>query len=175
MAVPTALPVPVSSARRKLSFKDKHALETLPREMAALEAEIAQLSTKLSDPAWSRDASRLGELTHKLGDAQARLAAAEERWLELEILREELAWLTRAHTVVRNVRPVPLLNRTTVSARGVGGPKHEVRVSDTTRQKGQTPARTTAARIKSLARRYQSFSCAQPPRQPWRGYRRPQV
>jgi ATP-binding cassette subfamily F protein uup len=39
-----------AAARRNLSFKDKHALEVLPGEIAALEAEIARLQTVMSDP-----------------------------------------------------------------------------------------------------------------------------
>src|SRR6185503_10077436 len=38
------------AARRRLSFNDKHALETLPARIAALEAEIAMLSKLIADP-----------------------------------------------------------------------------------------------------------------------------
>src|SRR5699024_2753586 len=39
-----------TQAQRKLSFKDKHALETLPGEIAALEAKQADLAKALADP-----------------------------------------------------------------------------------------------------------------------------
>jgi hypothetical protein len=38
------------ATRRKLSFKDKHALEVLPGKIAVLEAEIARLQTVMSGP-----------------------------------------------------------------------------------------------------------------------------
>src|SRR5690606_8200746 len=41
---------PPPQARRKLSFKEKHALETLPGEIDRLDAEIAALGKALSDP-----------------------------------------------------------------------------------------------------------------------------
>jgi ABC transport system ATP-binding/permease protein len=83
---------PVQSAKRKLSFKDKHALETLPKEIAALQARIAQLQRKLDDPAfYARDANGFADTTQSLADAQAKLAGAEDRWLELELLSEEIS------------------------------------------------------------------------------------
>ena len=39
-----------SAPKARLSFKDKHALETLPARIAALEAEIAKLSKTIADP-----------------------------------------------------------------------------------------------------------------------------
>jgi ATP-binding cassette subfamily F protein uup len=79
-------------AKRKLSFHEKHALETLPKEIDALQARIRALHARLDDPAfYARDADAFAAATGELAAAQAQLAAAEERWLELEILREELA------------------------------------------------------------------------------------
>ena len=46
-----------STQKRKFSFKEKHALETLPKTIAKLEAEIGRLSTVLADPATARDAT----------------------------------------------------------------------------------------------------------------------
>jgi ATP-binding cassette subfamily F protein uup len=77
--------------KRKLSFKDQHALEKLPAQIAALEAEIATLHDALSDgKLYAREPKRFADLTAKLEAAQADLAAAEARWLELEMMREEL-------------------------------------------------------------------------------------
>ena len=79
------------STSAKLSFKDKHALETLPKEMAALEAEIKKLQAVMTDPQlYSRDPKRFAETSDALAAAQGKLGAHEERWLELEILREEI-------------------------------------------------------------------------------------
>ena len=82
---------PGSGPRRKLSFKDKHALETLPRTISALEAEMTALSKRLGDPdLFSRQPNVFSEATLRLTEAQLELAQAEEQWLELEMLREEL-------------------------------------------------------------------------------------
>ncbi|HEX4532785.1 MAG TPA: ATP-binding cassette domain-containing protein [Rhizomicrobium sp.] len=78
--------------QKKLSFKDKHALETLPAHMTALEKEIAVLQAALADATlYSRDPKAFAAASAKLEKAHAELAASEERWLELEMLREELS------------------------------------------------------------------------------------
>jgi ATP-binding cassette subfamily F protein uup len=77
------------SAKRKLSFAEKHALDTLPSRIAALTAEISVLQAQLSDSAlYARDPKRFMEATAKLEGAEGELNAAETRWLELEMLRE---------------------------------------------------------------------------------------
>jgi ATP-binding cassette subfamily F protein uup len=79
------------SERKRLTFKDKHALETLPKTIAALQAEIGKLAAQLDDPAlYARDRKRFDQTSAALADAQQKLADAEERWLALEILREEI-------------------------------------------------------------------------------------
>ncbi len=94
-AEPARRPAPASArtarpASRKLSFKDKHALERLPGEIAALEAEIRRLREVLGDGTlYGRDPARFARSTDALAAAEAALAAAEERWLELELLRDE--------------------------------------------------------------------------------------
>jgi ATP-binding cassette subfamily F protein uup len=80
------------SAKRRMTFKDKHALESLPKTIAALQAEAAALQAKLSDPEfYARDRAGFEKVTSDLGELQHRIATAEEQWLQLEILREELA------------------------------------------------------------------------------------
>ncbi|HYZ63494.1 MAG TPA: ABC-F family ATP-binding cassette domain-containing protein [Acetobacteraceae bacterium] len=89
-APPAARPSPRTPSR-KLSFKDKHALENLPGQMEALQAEIGRLQAKLADPDLYRtDPSAFRAATDALARAERELAQAEERWLELELLREEL-------------------------------------------------------------------------------------
>ena len=79
------------AAKRRLSFKEKHALETLPGEIATLEARQAALAKELDAPdLYTRDRARFTELSNALADVQGKLAAAEERWLELELLRSEI-------------------------------------------------------------------------------------
>ncbi len=79
------------SETKKLSFKDKHALETLPGKMDALRASMEEMKAALADPAlYARDPKRFTSLSEKLGQATTELAGMEDRWLELEILRESL-------------------------------------------------------------------------------------
>jgi ATP-binding cassette subfamily F protein uup len=86
-----APPAQAAKAKRKLSFKEKHALNTLPETIARLETEIAALGAKIADPAlYAKDATAFNSATTRLGQAQSEHAAAEEQWLELELLREEL-------------------------------------------------------------------------------------
>jgi ATP-binding cassette subfamily F protein uup len=91
----TTTPSPGSAApapRRKLSFKEKHALEALPKAIAQLNTEASALSARLEDPTfYARDRSGFEQASEQLGDLHRKIAAAEEQWLELEILREELA------------------------------------------------------------------------------------
>jgi ATP-binding cassette subfamily F protein uup len=80
------------ASRRKMKFKDKHALETLPKTIAGLQVKADELQEKLGDPQfYVRDRAGFEKVTTDLGETQRKLAAAEEQWLELEILREELA------------------------------------------------------------------------------------
>jgi ABC transport system ATP-binding/permease protein len=79
-------------SKRRLMFKDKHALETLPKTIASLQVEMKELQTKLDDPGfYARDREGFEKVTVQLGELQQKVAAAEEQWLELEILREEIA------------------------------------------------------------------------------------
>lgn len=78
-------------ARRKLTFKDKHALETLPAKMASLHDEIAKLETKLADPElFARDPKAFEKAMTRHQKSKAEITQAEEQWLELEMLKEEL-------------------------------------------------------------------------------------
>ncbi len=79
-------------AKKRLSFNEKHALETLPAKITALEKEIAGLQKRLADPAlYGKDRQAFDTASAALVKAQGALADAENRWLELEILREQVA------------------------------------------------------------------------------------
>jgi ATP-binding cassette subfamily F protein uup len=88
-------PKPAAAAaapKRRLSFKDKHALETLPDEIAAMREKARTLQAKLHDPDfYNRDRAGFQTTTAELADLQSKIGAAEERWLELEMERETLA------------------------------------------------------------------------------------
>ncbi|MBO6519520.1 MAG: ATP-binding cassette domain-containing protein [Rhodospirillales bacterium] len=82
---------PRNNAKQRMTFKDKHALETLPGRIAELETENARLQAKLADPSFfQRDAAGFDADSRKLADVSRELADAEEEWLRLEMLREEI-------------------------------------------------------------------------------------
>jgi ATP-binding cassette subfamily F protein uup len=84
-------PRSANTGKRRLSFNEKHALETLPGRISALQADLRRLQDELSDPTlYVRDRRAFAKATEALGATQAELSAAEERWLELELLREEI-------------------------------------------------------------------------------------
>jgi ATP-binding cassette subfamily F protein uup len=77
--------------KRRLSFNEKHALETLPKTIEKLQAEIARHQRLLDDPdLYRKDRKKFDDASAAIAAAQAELAAAEDRWLELEVLREEI-------------------------------------------------------------------------------------
>ncbi|MEJ0074899.1 MAG: ATP-binding cassette domain-containing protein [Alphaproteobacteria bacterium] len=82
---------PASAPKTRLTFKDKHTLETLPARIASLEAEIATLSKTIEDPAlYAKDRAAFDNASAALAKAQTDLSAAEDEWLRLEELREQV-------------------------------------------------------------------------------------
>ena len=77
--------------KRKLNFNEKHALETLPGTIATLEIEIGRLQKLMADTTlYARDRATFDQVSSAMTAMQSELAAAEERWLELELLRDEI-------------------------------------------------------------------------------------
>ena len=71
--------------------RDQHALHLLPGQTVAFEAEVANLHERLSDPDFfRRDPAGFARPSEAPTAAEADLAAMEERWLELELLREAM-------------------------------------------------------------------------------------
>ncbi len=91
-AVPkAAASAPTAAAsKRKLSFNEKHALETLPKKIDALQAEAAKLNTAVAGDLYTRDPKLFAKATARLEEVAREIGEAEERWLELEMLREEI-------------------------------------------------------------------------------------
>jgi ATP-binding cassette subfamily F protein uup len=88
---PASQASPLRQPAKKLSYKQKFALETLPGKIENISASIAALEAKLADPGlYQRDAKVFSGLSAALDKERAALAAMEEEWLELEMLREEL-------------------------------------------------------------------------------------
>jgi ATP-binding cassette subfamily F protein uup len=80
-----------SPAKRKLGFKEKHALETLPAKLDAWRAEAEKLQAALADPKlFARDPENFKKTATALEKTQTAIAQGEEEWLTLEMLREEL-------------------------------------------------------------------------------------
>jgi ATP-binding cassette subfamily F protein uup len=76
---------------RKLSFKQKFALESLPKKIEAVTNSISRLENNIADPAYyERDPASFQKTIAALDKERATLAALEEEWLELEMLREEM-------------------------------------------------------------------------------------
>jgi ABC transport system ATP-binding/permease protein len=87
----TKAPAPSAAPKRRLSFNEKHALETLPKTIAKLQDDIAKLQRTLDDPdLYRKDRERFDQTSSAIAKAQQDLSAAEDRWLELEVLREEI-------------------------------------------------------------------------------------
>ena len=86
-AEPPAAAVP---ARKRLSFKDDHALKVLPERIAALTTEIQRMEAMLSDPNfYRRDPKAFAATGEALAKARAELSAMDSEWLRLELLRED--------------------------------------------------------------------------------------
>jgi ATP-binding cassette subfamily F protein uup len=80
----------VPEAKKKLSFKEKHALEALPKRMDELRGVMARLQIVLADSElYRREPAKFSAASSAFAKAEADLAQAEEEWLALEILREE--------------------------------------------------------------------------------------
>ncbi len=76
---------------RKMSFKDKFALENLPKQMKGLEESIADHNATLGrSDLFAKDPELFQSTADALKDAENELARMEEHWLELELLREEI-------------------------------------------------------------------------------------
>jgi ATP-binding cassette subfamily F protein uup len=80
-----------SKGKGKLSYKQKFALENLPKEMAKAEADIVAREKKMADPTlFTKDPASFNRLAAEMEKLRDSLTKMEEEWLELEMLREEL-------------------------------------------------------------------------------------
>ena len=92
-AAPAEQTAPKPPARpAKLSYKDQRDYDLLPGRIEAIDGEIAAAEAEMADPAlYTRNPARFSELTAKCEALRAEKEAAEERWLELAMLVEEMA------------------------------------------------------------------------------------
>ena len=78
-------------SKGKLSYKQKFALENIPKEMEKAEAEIAIREKKMADPnLFTKDPASFNKLAAEMEKLREKLTQMEEEWLELEMLREEI-------------------------------------------------------------------------------------
>src|SRR5262249_11186892 len=77
-------------AKRNLNSKERNGRETPPARTATLGPETGRLQAILADTTlYARDRGAFDRASSAMTAKQAELAAAEERWLELELLRDE--------------------------------------------------------------------------------------
>ena len=85
---PTPVEKPLSDRPRKLSYKEKKELETLPQLIEALEAEQQQLHDTMADAYfYKQEAETIAATAARLEELKQRLDIAYARWEELEELQ----------------------------------------------------------------------------------------
>lgn len=87
---PAAKTQQAAPERKRMANKDRYELKHLPEQIEALETRIAALEQELASPALAQDPSRMTAVSEALGKAMQERSDKEDRWLELEALREEL-------------------------------------------------------------------------------------
>jgi ABC transport system ATP-binding/permease protein len=75
---------PATEGKRRLTFKEKAELESLPDEIERQEREREQLYASLSDPAFLRDGAAVVDARARLDHIDAELTRMMQRWEELE-------------------------------------------------------------------------------------------
>ena len=74
---------------RKLGFNETRELAELPGRIDAWEMEVRKMHERMSDPHSYSDGTDVSALAARLEGVQADLAAADDRWAELEEQKEE--------------------------------------------------------------------------------------
>jgi ATP-binding cassette subfamily F protein uup len=81
----------IKKSTPKLSYKHKFRLEKLPKEIANFEELIGELEQEMANPElYTKDPKAFAKINEALQKTRSALATAEEEWLELEMLREEV-------------------------------------------------------------------------------------
>jgi ATP-binding cassette subfamily F protein uup len=84
-------PTDRAAPKRKLGFNESRALEALPGRIEKLRADLDALERKLADADFpAREPAAFTHTTKAYAELRDALAGAEDEWLGLEILREEL-------------------------------------------------------------------------------------
>ena len=90
-AAASSAPAAAATPRTKLSYKDQRDLDLLPARIAELEAAIASAETALADPdLYGKNPARFAALTTELERLRSEKSAAEDRWLTVAEMAEQL-------------------------------------------------------------------------------------
>jgi len=82
---------PRPSSGNKLTYKDQRDFDRLPGEIDRIEREIEKTEEALHDPKlYASDPGRFAKLTKRLETLRSSKEIAEERWLEVAAMAEEL-------------------------------------------------------------------------------------
>jgi ATP-binding cassette subfamily F protein uup len=80
-----------SEPKKRLSPTEQHVLKTSSARIVSLTEEVKRLERLLADPdLYARDRAAFAATGGALAKTQSELAAAEEEWLRLEMVREEI-------------------------------------------------------------------------------------
>jgi ABC transport system ATP-binding/permease protein len=80
-----APPQPVPAAAKRRSYKEQRELDLLPATIEKLETEIASLHEQVAAPSfYKQPAAEIATIQRRLKDCESQLAAAFQRWEELE-------------------------------------------------------------------------------------------
>nr|WP_319386511.1 ATP-binding cassette domain-containing protein [uncultured Roseibium sp.] len=82
-------PAEKPKAKSKLTFTQQHLLKSLPDTIEQLEAKLEQLQGEMNDPQlYAKNPEKFARLSQQITDLATEKDAAEEQWLELEMLNE---------------------------------------------------------------------------------------
>ena len=82
---------PKAAQPARLGFKDQRELRRLPGLIESLTSERGKLEQRLADPGlYGSDPAGFADASSRLAAIEAELAAAEDKWLELELKRSEI-------------------------------------------------------------------------------------
>ena len=75
--------------QRRLNYREKRELESLPAMIETLDAEVAELHERMAQPTFYKQVSaEIASTQVRLNDLQQQLATAYKRWEELEHVAE---------------------------------------------------------------------------------------
>ena len=80
----------MGSKLRKLSFKERHELDSLPEQIEILENEQSSIQSRLGDPSlYQNQGEEVPALNARLTEIEDVLSTLYARWEELETIRSE--------------------------------------------------------------------------------------